>query len=146
MSQHQQIVSEMERQYERLADAVVVGPEALAYQVYSHFESGKVEAHIQYASIEHLKNMARKFLAARNDPDDDDNEVHRVQGEFAFSGKLQSRYPIPRRPGEQPVYKLRHLLTAEERHWNVRQLRKSAHARQEHADALEAEGQARDAA
>lgn len=146
MSQHQQIVSEMERQYEFLRDAVIVGPDALAYQVYNHFVSGKIEPHIQYASLEHMKNMARKFLAARNDPDDEDNEVHRVQGEFAFSGKLQSRYPLPRKQGEQPAYKLRHLLTAEERAWNVRQLRKSAYARQEHADALEAEGQTQVAA
>lgn len=147
MNQHQQIMAEFEKQYSLLRDAVIVGPDALAYGAYRHFVGDRqVEPHVQYSSLEHMKNMARKFLAVRNDPDDDDNEVHRVQGEFAFSGKLQSRYPIPRKQGDQPVYKLRHLLTAEERDWNVKQLRKSAYARQEHADALEAEGQARVAA
>lgn len=146
MSQHQQILAEMERQYELLRDAAIVMPETLAYAAYRAFQNGSVEPHIQYASIEHMKNMARKFLATRNDPDDEENEVHKVQGEFSFSGKLQARYPLPRKPGEQPVYKLRHLLTKKERAWNVEQLRKSAYARQEHADALEAEGQAQVAA
>jgi hypothetical protein len=58
-----------------------------------------------------------------------------------FSGALQNRYPLPRSAGDEPVYKLRSRLTAEERAWNVQQLRKSSQARLEHADALEAEGQ-----
>lgn len=145
MSQHQQIVTEMERQYAALEGAVMVGPKALAYKVYQTFSKGNVEPHIQYASLEHMTGMARKFLAKHNDPNADDNEVYGAQGSL-FSGKLQDRYPVPRQSGEEPLYKKRSDLTAEERAWNVEQLRKSARSRQEHADALEAEGQARGAA
>lgn len=146
MNQHQQIVSEMGRQYELLRDAVVVGPKALAYKVHQHFSSGEIEPQIQYASIEHMTAMARRFLAKRHDADSDENEVHGRQVWFSFSGQLQDRYPLPRRPGEDPVYKKRSELTSEERAWNVDQLRKSAKSRQEHADALEAEGHERSAA
>lgn len=148
MSQHQQIMNEFQVQYAKLGDAIVVGPKALAFAVYRHFREGRketVEPHIEYASIEHLSNMARRFLAKHNDPTADDNEVYGAQG-VLFSGKLQDRYPIPRHPGEEPLYKKRCDLTADERAWNVEQLRKAARSRQEHADALEAEGQGRRAA
>jgi len=145
MSQHQQIVTEMQRQYDRLGDAILVGPKALAYKVYQHFANGEVEPHVQYASLEHMTNMARRFLAKNNDPDDDDNEIYGAQG-VLFSGKLQDRYPVPRRAGEEPLYKKRSELTPEERAWNVDQLRKAARSRQEHADALEAEAYGRSAA
>ena len=73
------------------------------------------------------------------------NQYQKINGELdlgvSFSGKLQDRYPLPRKAGEEAAYKLRSHLTPEERRWNVMQLRKSAHARLEHADALEAEGQ-----
>jgi hypothetical protein len=145
MSQHQQIMTEMERQYSKLGSAIVVGPKALAYKVYQHFAVGTVEPHVQYASLEHMTNMARRFLAKHNDPNAEDNDVYGAQG-VLFSGKLQDRYPVPRQPGEEPLYKKRSELTAEERAWNVEQLRKAAKSRQEHADALEAEGQGRVAA
>lgn len=139
-TQHQHIVSEMARQYESLQGAITIGPSALAFKVMEKFRSDDpIEAHIQYASLEHMKSMARAFLAKRNDPTADDNEIY-DQSSFEFSGQLQVRYPLPRKRGEDPVYKLREHLTAEERAWNVDQLRKSARSRQEHADALEAEG------
>lgn len=143
MSQHHQIVAEMERQYEQLQGAIVVGPKSLAYKVYQHFAGEAIEPHIQYASLEHMTSMARRFLAKRNDPDHDENAVYDGQEAFSFSGHLQDRYPLPRKAGEEPLYKKRHLLTPDERAWNVEQLRKSARSRQEHADALEAEGRGR---
>lgn len=148
MSQHQQIMTEMQRQYDNLGDAILVGPKSLAFAVYRHFREGRkenVEPHIEYSSVEHLTNMARRFLAKNNDPNADDNEVYGAQG-VLFSGKLQDRYPVPRKAGEEPLYKKRSELTPEERAWNVEQLRKAARSRQEHADALEAEGQGRVAA
>ena len=142
MNQHQQIMAEFETQYALLQDVDIVGPKALASRAFDQFvQEQNVELHIQYASMEHLKHMARRFLAKRADPSDDENEVYHEQGELAFSGNLQARYPVPRSSGDEPVYKLRSLLTSEERAWNVQTLRKSAFARQEHADALEAEGQ-----
>lgn len=141
MNQHQQIVAELARQYEAMRDAVIVGPGSLAFGVYQHFAKGDENPNIQYASIEHLKQMARRYLARNHDADSDENPAHRSQGEFSFSGQLQERYPLPRKGDEEPAYKLRSQLTDDERHWNVEQLRKSAGARLQHADALEAEGQ-----
>lgn len=150
MSTHQQIMAEIARQYTFLSDAVIISPSALAYRAFEAFSSGEEEPHIQYASLEHLKHMARVFLARRKDADGDLNETHSAQPEFdlgiSFSGKLQDRYPLPRKVDEEPAYKLRGDLTPEERAWNVSQLRKSARARLEHADALEAEGQAQSGA
>lgn len=145
MNQHQKINGELERQYTFLDGAIIVSPSALAHRVYEVFSHGDEDAHIAYSSLEHMKHMARVFLASRKDADGDKNEAHGAQGELdlgvSFSGKLQDRYPLPRKAGEEAAYKLRSHLTPEERRWNVMQLRKSASARMEHADALEAEGQ-----
>jgi len=150
MNQHQRINQEFAVQYEMYRDAIVVSPASLAQGAFEEFTSGDEDLHIQYASLEHLKHMARVFLASQKNADGDNNSAHATQGDLdlgvAFSGKLQDRYPLPRKAGEEPAYKLRSELTELERAWNVQQLRKSADARAEHADALEAEGQARDAA
>lgn len=145
MNQHQRITQEFARQYEMLRDATIISPASLAHGVYEEFTTGEEDLHIQYASLQHMKHMARVFLARQKDADGEDNPAHAMQGDLdlgvGFSGKLQDRYPLPRKEGEEPVYKLRSELTELERAWNVKQLRKSAQARQEHADALEAEGQ-----
>jgi hypothetical protein len=145
VNQHQRIMSEIARQYEFLAEAVLVSPSSLAHRAFEAFSTGEEELHIQYTSLEHFKQMSRDFLRRRKTPDGEENEAHSAQGEMdlgtRFSGKLQDRYPIPRPNGEEPAYKRRFDLTPEERRWNVRQLRRSAGARLEHADALEAEGQ-----
>lgn len=150
MNEHQKITTELERQYEHMRDAVLVGPSALAHRVFEIFANGEEDGRLAYASLEHLKHMARVFLARRKEPDGDQSEAYSAQCELdlgiSFSGKLQDRYPLPRKAGEEPAYKLRQHLTAVERAWNVKQLRKSASARLEHADALEAEGMASDAA
>ena len=150
MNQHQQIVAAFEREYTFLGDAISISPSALAHRVFETFSTGEEDPQIQYTSLEHLKHMARVFLASRKDADGEMNEAHGAQGEFdlgvTFSGNLQDRYPLPRPAGAEPTYKLRAHLTAEERAWNVLQLRKSARTRLEHADALEAEGQVAGAA
>lgn len=147
MNQHQRIMGEMERQYEAMRDAVIVSPSALAHRAFEAFSHGDEDPHIQYASVEHMKHMARKFLATRKDPNSDESDAYASrQPSFdlgvQFSGQLQDRYPLPRKAGEEPVYKLRALLTPDERSFNVDVLRKGARARLEHADALEAEGSA----
>jgi hypothetical protein len=144
MNLHQHIMREIEAQYEHMREAVAVSPSALAHRAYEAFGNGDEDAHIQWASIEHIKQMARAFLRSKKDPDSDESDVYRqpdLDLGISFSGQLQDRYPIPRKPGEEPVYKLRGHLTAEERAWNIAVLRKSGSARLEHADALEAEGQ-----
>lgn len=149
MSEHNIIMSEIALQYELLSDAVIIGPDALGHMVFQEVCEGSENACIQYASLEQIKQMVRKFLARHKDADADASEAYQTSMEFEgerFSGRLQDRYPLPRKRGEDAVYKLRSLLTPEERAWNVDQLRKSATARQEHADALEAEGQIKSAA
>jgi hypothetical protein len=144
MNHHGRIVEEISRQYNLWSDAVIVSPSALAHSVYSSIASGTESDTVNYLSLEQLKQMCREFLRRRKEPDGEENEAHGAQGTLPlgidFSGNLQDRYPIPRQSGEEPTYKLRHLLTPEERRWNVMLLRKSAQARQKHADALEAEG------
>lgn len=144
MNQHQQIMVEMQRQYDELGNAIIVSPDALAYKVYLHFQKKKaVDPHIQYTSLEHMKSMARKFLAKNHDPalkadePDDDDQAQ------MFSGELQDRYPVPTKKGEERQYKKRSALTHDERSWNVKRLRKAGKSLLEHADALEAEGRGR---
>lgn len=146
MTTHSEIIAEMERQYEFLHDAVLVGPSALAYGTYQEFGTGDEDDHIRYTSLEHFKQMARQYLGRRNNANSDDNPAHSDQSSFEFTGQLQDRYPLPRKRGEDPVYKLRTHLTVKERSWNVGQLRKSSDARMKHADALEAEGMVKGAA
>lgn len=139
MSLHESIHTAMMRYIEDRRDCAIISPAAIAAATLSQFADAQIEPHIEYASLEHFKNMARKVLARRFDDEGEDNSAYAGQGEL-FSGHLQDRYPIRRVAGEEPSYKLRALLTAEERAWNVKTLRKSADARLAHADALEAEG------
>lgn len=144
MNQHQRVMGEIARQYESFSSAVIVTPSALAHRALEAFCSGNEDPHIQWASLEHFKQMSREFLRRTKDVEGEDNDAHAAQGEMfggRFSGALQDRYPLPRKQGDEPSYKLRLHLTPEERAWNVRMLRRSAEARMEHADALEAEGQ-----
>lgn len=144
MNQHGPIIEEIARQYDAHADAAEIYPSALAYAVYVNISNGAESDKINYLSMEHLKQMCREFLRRRKDADGEENDAHSAQGDLdlgiTFSGKLQDRYPVPRGIGEEARYKRRALLTSAERDWNVQQLRKSAQARLEHADALQAEG------
>lgn len=145
MSLHEAINTAMMRFIEDRRECAIMSPAAVAAATFNQFSAEHVEPHIEYASLEHFKHMARKVLARRFDDDGEENAVYSGQGEL-FSGHLQDRYPVPRKAGEEPTYKRRELLTPAERAWNVKTLRKSADARLAHADALEAEGMATAAA
>src|SRR5260363_188900 len=106
-------------------------PSWIANQVYDAYGNTSVDAHVQYACMEHLKQMARKLLASKFHPDRD--EI--AQGEL-FPETLQTRYPIKRKRGEEPVYKLLDALSEIEGYWNVEQLEKAGGARFKHADTL----------
>ncbi|MQV80727.1 hypothetical protein [Sinorhizobium meliloti] len=136
---HEEINIAMQQWIADRSDCRVISPTALAIAVLQRFEPGRLEPHIEYTSLEHFKQMARRVLAHRFGEEGDDNPAYEDQGQL-FSGHLQDRYPIPRKRNAEPQYKLRFLLTERERAWNVEQLRKSASARLAHADALEAEG------
>jgi hypothetical protein len=139
MTLHENIVTDMQRYIDDRRDCAIISPTAVAVAAYQHFANAEVEAHIHYGCLEHFKAMARRALAARFTDEGDENLVYADQGQL-FADVLQERYPLPRSGDAEPTYKLRSQLTTTERAWNVAMLRKSADARQKHADALEAEG------
>jgi hypothetical protein len=141
MSLHEEIGSAIQREIELLEGAIVLSPTTLAIAVQRRFIEESIQPHIQYTSLEHLKHMARRALAGRYEADGEENESHQSE---MFAGHLQDRYPTQRAKGSEPQYKLRNALSADELDWNIRQLRKSAAARLEHADALQAYADAKE--
>ena len=138
MNQHERIVSEIHRVLTDLGEAVAISPASVAIVLQQRFSpDAKIEPHIAYASLEHFKQMARGALSGRFDPV---RQAEDGAEQELFSTHLQPRYPIPRKAGDEPVYKLRSELTSDERTWNVQRMRRAAQALQMHADALEAEG------
>jgi len=135
MSLHEEVAAALQREIDSLGAAIALSPTTLALAVQRHFSDAQIEPHVQYTSLEHLKQMARRALAGRYEPEGEENEAH--QGDL-FTGHLQDRYPVPRVKGDEPIYKHRDALTVAELAWNVDQLRKSAAARLRHADALQA--------
>lgn len=142
MSIHEDIASAMTRFIDDRRDCAILSPAAIASATRTAFCEDALEPHIEYACLEQFKNMARKVLAHRFDDSGEENAAYADQGEL-FSGHLQDRYPLPRKRGEDPVYKLREHLTDDEVRWNLQTLRRSAEARLAHADALEAWHQSR---
>lgn len=137
MSMHEQIQQVILSVIHDLdAEGIVsISPTTIALRVHSEFGSDSESPHIQYASIEHFKQMARKALAGKFSTQAHESNVYM---DDLFSGHLQTRYPIPTPRGQEPVYKSRDALTNEELDWNIEQLRKSAMSRLQHADALQA--------
>jgi len=136
MSLHEEITVAIQREIDALGDAIALSPTSLALAVQRGFATGGIEPHVQYTSLEHLKQMARGVLSRRFDADGDESLAY--QGEM-FAGQLQERYPTPRaKKGAEPIYKRREALSSGELDWNINQLRKSAAARLEHADSLQA--------
>lgn len=143
MTIHDDIEQAIKRELDVLNGAECLSPTSLALAVQLRFEAGDIQPHIKYTSLEHLKQMARGILRGQFDPTADDDEQQ--QGEM-FSGHLQDRYPIKVPKGSEPQYKLRMALSHEEAQWNIARLRKSAQARLEHADAMQAWNDSRGAA
>lgn len=132
MSIHEEVTQAIHRQIELLAEAVTLSPRQLAIAVQDSWNLTGVQPQVQYCTLEHLTQMARRVLASRYEPESADSSAY--QGEL-FSGTLQSHYPIPTQSGDA-VYKRTEFLTQDEISWNVEKLRKSAAARVRHADAL----------
>lgn len=139
MSEHAEIMTAMQARMNALDGAVSIMPSALAVATYCDISPDQDDDRlVEYLTVQMLTSMARKLLGKRFSHESDETDAY--NGDL-FSGALQPRYPLPRTNGREPTYKLREHLTEAERAWNVKQLRKSAEARLEHADALEAEGQ-----
>lgn len=136
MSLHENIMADIGRAAEAMDANGVISPSAIALACVRQY--GEMpDPRVEYAALEHVKMMARKFLAGRFEDAGADNAAYAGQGEL-FSGHLQERYPVPRSNGAEPVYKLLSLMTEAEIDWNLATLRKSARARLAHADALQA--------
>jgi hypothetical protein len=133
MSIHAEIQQQIRAVIDGHSALDILSPTFIASEVLDTFGAPE-EIHVHWLSFEHAKHMARRILAAKFDPDGEENEVY--QGDM-FSGLLQERYPIRRGPGEEPVYKPRTLMTVDELDWNIESLRKAAVARVRHADALQ---------
>lgn len=139
MNLHEQITHDLQGVLDELVGVDIISPTYLADTLVERYGAG-ADTRLRYTGREHLKHMARRMLAGRFAVESDEGEAH--QGEL-FSGHLQVRYPIPRKAGDEPVYKLLEALTSDELAWNVRSLRASASARMMHADALAAWAQSR---
>lgn len=135
MSLHQELTDAINSEIESHGEATALSPTSVAIAVQSRYTQGALNPHIQYASLEHLKHMARRVMAGRFEADGEENETH--QGDM-FSGHLQDRYPLPKVKGQEPIYKRRIDMTDAELMWNEDQLSKSARARVLHAKALKA--------
>jgi len=135
MSMHEEVLSQIHQKIESFGTAVALSATSVALAVQEHYMTQPAEPHLQYASLEHFKQLSRRALAGRYELDGEENQVNQND---MFAGYLQDRYPLARKKGEDPVYKLRDSMTEAELSWNVLQLRKSAKALLSHADALEA--------
>lgn len=136
MSIHETIRADIARAIEEHEGEAVLTATSIADALQRAYATAPIPDAIRYASFEHLKQMARKELAGRFEPDQ--AAEGDTTGEL-FSTHLQVRYPIPRKAGDDPVYKRRELLTEFERKWNVERMRKTGRSLLRHADALEAE-------
>jgi hypothetical protein len=88
---------------------IAISPTFIARQVVASMVGNCVNVYDEYMCTEHAKQMSRRVLAARFNPDGEENETHQND---MFSGELQERYPIPRASGDDPQYKPRHMLSA----------------------------------
>ena len=147
-----QIAAAIREAIERCGNAAELSPTTLAVNVHRLFDPNEiVELHIAYASIEHIKQIAREVLRNSFDglPADEQKEsvesANPTYQNDMFSGLLQERYPVllNRKKGDDPIYKLRRFMSIDEVAACIAQLRKSAVARMQHADALEAWNDAR---
>ena len=134
MSIHEELITRISIAIKRLESAGSLSPSTVALAVHQGLTDENIEVHVYYASLEHLKHMTRKVLAAKFGVLGSENSS--IQNEL-FT-ELQSHYPTARKKGEDPVYKRKEILSYFEVQWNVAQLRKTGQAFLAHADGLDA--------
>lgn len=121
---------------DELKDARDIGPSTVAMRTLDHYARDGIEVHVEYASREHLKQMARGVLAHEHDPLQRIADSVDDQTIDAFAELLQDRYPIQVSKGSEPQYRKRASLSDADVRWNVKRLRKGANGLLQHADAL----------
>lgn len=133
MSIHEEVSQSIRKIVSESGD--IVSPSMVANTCYMLFGNEQTDAHVRYGAVEHYKAMARKMLAARFEPDSEDNPVYQ---DDMFSGLLQEKYPKKRSPGEEPFYVPLLKLTVEDMEWNIARLEKGSVALAKHAIAFRA--------
>lgn len=133
MSLHEQIATDIQEIIDAMDGVDVISPAFIALRLHDRYAVGDVDVLISYASREHFKNMARKALGHTFDKVKDPDAAG--QGEL-FAGKLQPRYPVPGKPGEDKVYVRLEAMTSDQRRWNADRLLKAGRAFTLHGKAL----------
>jgi hypothetical protein len=142
MTIHEDIVTAINRMVDEHPGAV--SPLVVALRLKKLYNARKLEAHIEYASLEHFKQMARRQLAGRFNPAalaEEGGVFITEQGDL-FGVRMQARYPYPHKRGQDPTYQRVELLSYADLKWNVKQLRKASEGLRLHAIELEAYAEA----
>lgn len=88
-------------------------------------------AHLQFRQI--ARNLCSKLFE-----DKDDTGTTEKENSF-FPPTLQPRYPVQRKNGDDPRYRLREHMTEDDYIYNIKRMRAEGKAKVEHADLLEDE-------
>ena len=118
-------------------DAPTISPTWIATHVMCEIRFKPALHHLGYAGCHlQVRQFARQAaLREQHDPPERVNQqLSSGQGDF-FSDTLQPRYPRQTKPGEEPVYVLRHLMTEQDVNWNEERMRRGGEALLKHADA-----------
>lgn len=124
--------------HDELRDPMDVAPSTVANRTFDHYAKTGVDVHIEYASIEHMKQMAMRLLAHTHDPIQRIADAVDEQTVDSFAELLQDRYPIQVPKGSEPQYRRREFLSGSDVAWNVARMRTAAGGLTRHSDALEA--------
>ena len=65
MSIHEELITRISIAIKRLESAGSLSPSTVALAVHQGLTDENIEVHVYYASLEHLKHMTRKVLAAK---------------------------------------------------------------------------------
>lgn len=85
---------------------------------------------VKVAALQALKQIARRLLRGRYEPDGDDGEMS-----LEFPG-LQKRYPVAHNNGDEPQYRKLEKLTDADVIYNANRLEREADSKIKHARAL----------
>jgi len=139
MSLHDDVLARMRIEHEALQDLEQICPSTLALRVFEFFKADReYEIHLRYASLEHLKQIARGLLAHAHETAKRFEDMAAAGSPDMFAELLQDRYPIHVPKGAEPQYKLRDRMTDAELLWNERKLMRTSDALAQHARALAA--------
>jgi len=140
MSLHEQIATDINTVIEQHDGVDAISAASIALVLHDRYGGADAEPRLGYASLEHLKQMARARLGKRyGSPSGSPADA---QGEL-FADALQERYPVPTPKGGEPVYKLTSALTHDELLWNAVRLEKAGKTLLEHSRALKSLAQER---